>query len=746
MGKIKTTLIAQNYAPLKNFHEVIDSDSLRITIYADNGEGKTFISKAFRMIEDTEMPLSNPYLSFGETKGNFSFRISNDEGNELEKFEIAFEKDKQATCSKPINYIFHTFNQEFIEENIRSVSFDKQKDHIDGYIIGKAKIDIKEDEDKLKEISEEATRKHSAIHEVIDRAIKSIDGIPNIRRIQEYGILSKEYIFLNYTKPISSIEKSVTQYIEEYDLIKSIPENIEPLQELHLPVIDSNWLGKIVDDLVKSFSVSNIAEEFKNKVRAKQLFIEEGVKLLPNSKCPFCEQVISKDASTLLDQYVNFFNDEEAKNIKRFRGYIDQLNQLKQSFTRFCTEVIAGKSRASEYISKYLPSAGDKLLDEIDITNIITFIDKCIETLETKIKNISIALTIEDVKLKMLAEYKSLQTSTKSNNSRISEINKVLSDSTEANRNIRRNICKALFNEIIETVGPQIEECIKLTKEKDNIIASIKEKRKAERVARLDKVSETIKTILNVFFNGKYTFDDKSFLLQCHGTPLMAGQASHVLSEGEKSIIAFAYYLGDIFVKIIDEDDYERLFFIIDDPISSMDFNYVYVLSTIIRDLGSYIPISKHIRIILLTHNLEFMRIIVGNRIMGNCYVLKKGELKKFNSSYTIPYISHLHDIYRISIGKSTVNHTTANSIRHILESLLKFEYPQQNASLAEYVKHNLPDDKHTYTLIQDLSHGGIRPETDPIKEEDYLEICRHVIKFITDKYPGQIEYCKTLT
>lgn len=394
-------------------------------------------------------------------------------------------------------------------------------------------------------------------------------------------------------------------------------------------MIDSNWLGKIVDDLVKSFSVSNIAEEFKNKVRAKQLFIEEGVKLLPNSKCPFCEQVISKDASTLLDQYVNFFNDEEAKNIKRFRGYIDQLNQLKQSFTRFCTEVIAGKSRASEYISKYLPSAGDKLLDEIDITNIITFIDKCIETLETKIKNISIALTIEDVKLKMLAEYKSLQTSTKSNNSRISEINKVLSDSTEANRNIRRNICKALFNEIIETVGPQIEECIKLTKEKDNIIASIKEKRKAERVARLDKVSETIKTILNVFFNGKYTFDDKSFLLQCHGTPLMAGQASHVLSEGEKSIIAFAYYLGDIFVKIIDEDDYERLFFIIDDPISSMDFNYVYVLSTIIRDLGSYIPISKHIRIILLTHNLEFMRIIVGNRIMGNCYVLKKGELKR---------------------------------------------------------------------------------------------------------------------
>ena len=250
---------------------------------------------------------------------------------------------------------------------------------------------------------------------------------------------------------------------------------------------------------------------------------------------------------------------------------------------------------------------------------------------------------------------------------------------------------------------------------------------------------------MDVFFHGKYTFDDKNFLLQCQGTPLMKGQASHVLSEGEKSIIAFAYYLGDIFVKVTSENDYERLFFIIDDPISSMDFNYVYVLSTIIRDLGSYIPISKYVRIILLTHNLEFMRIIVGNRIMEYCYVLKKGELKKFNSNYTIPYISHLQDIYQISIGKSGVSHTTANSIRHILESLLKFENPQQNASLAEYVQHNLPDDKYTYTLIQDLSHGGIRLETNPIKEEDYLEICKHVVKYITDKYPGQIEYCKTL-
>lgn len=74
MGKIKTILAAQNYAPLKHFNGVIDSASLQIAIYADNGEGKTFISKAFRMIEDDEMPLSNNYLSLEHLRAISHFR------------------------------------------------------------------------------------------------------------------------------------------------------------------------------------------------------------------------------------------------------------------------------------------------------------------------------------------------------------------------------------------------------------------------------------------------------------------------------------------------------------------------------------------------------------------------------------------------------------------------------------------------------------------------------------------------
>lgn len=747
MGKIKTTISCSNYAPLKNLKGEIDSDNLCIAIYADNGEGKTFISKAFRLIENSDMPLSDKYLSFGESKGYFNLRISSDK-KQVEQFQLNFEQGELITCLKPSKYIFHTFNQEFIDENIRSFSFDKKQEHINEYIIGKTKIDLKEEETKKDLLVGEATKKREEILFSINKAIRRIDNISNIKRIQEYNLLTEEYIFSNYKNPIANVTKTSNQYITEYDLIKSIPENPDLLKELRLPILQQDLFSSIQKDLEYSFSVSSIAEDFKEKIKSKQRFIENGLRLLSGEeKCPFCEQTIVRGsaANILIDKYIEFFKEEEAKLNNKIQGYIADLNSYAQELKATSNSVLSEKSKALDYITRYIPSASDKDLQAIDIGNICDALNRTIGILQKKIDDISISYSIKDIYAVIDSEHQALQTLIKSINANILAINSILIDSANTNRNIRRDICRALFNEIIANTGALIDESIALTAEKDKIIKSIIEKRNAEKVKRIDKVSETIKSVLEVFFRGKYTFDDKDFSLKCQGTSLSKGQATHVLSEGEKSIIAFAYYLGDVFVKIQEEDDYEKLFLVIDDPISSMDFNYVYILSTIIRDFSSYIPTPKHSRVLLLTHNLEFMRIIIGNRIIGNCYILKNNKLQKFNSTFAIPYISHLNDVYNISIGQNSVNHTTANSIRHILESLLKFENPAQNASLEDFVKTNLPDDKYAYTLIQDLSHGGVRTTISPICDDYYINICKYIILFLTNKYPGQIEFCKTL-
>jgi hypothetical protein len=102
-----------------------------------------------------------------------------------------------------------------------------------------------------------------------------------------------------------------------------------------------------------------------------------------------------------------------------------------------------------------------------------------------------------------------------------------------------------------------------------------------------------------------------------------------------------------------------------------------------------------------------------------------------------------LIDIYNIAYNGINPSHTTANSIRHIIETLTKFEKISiSDNSIADYIKENIPDDTKSYTLINDLSHGGWRTEQAPITDDDYKLICETVINHIREKYKGQIEYC----
>lgn len=111
---------------------------------------------------------------------------------------------------------------------------------------------------------------------------------------------------------------------------------------------------------------------------------------------------------------------------------------------------------------------------------------------------------------------------------------------------------------------------------------------------------------------------------------------------------------------------------------------------------------------------------------------MSNDTIKEFDNNFSVPYISHLLDIYIIARKGGTPSHTTANSIRHIIETLTKFDSISASAdSIAEYIRQNIPNDTKTYTLINDLSHGGWRSEQAPITQMDYKDICEVIIQHI---------------
>ena len=109
-----------------------------------------------------------------------------------------------------------------------------------------------------------------------------------------------------------------------------------------------------------------------------------------------------------------------------------------------------------------------------------------------------------------------------------------------------------------------------------------------------------------------------------------------------------------------------------------------------------------------------------------------------------MPYEEHLNDIYLVSQNDSKYlpNHTTPNSMRHVLETICRFENPKMKleAFIKKYPKLN--ECSYIYSLVQDGSHGIIRKQNN-ILQEDVIRGCQTIIEFLKENYEGQIEHIK---
>lgn len=754
-NKITTIIKCQNIAPIENLTREIKSSSLKMGVFANNGSGKTFLSRLFRLTEKQEELVldengkspTDKLLTFGKNNGTFSFKITDKDGNIKDDFNISITKGQIPTIPDT-KYLYHTFNQDYVEQNIRVLGYEKDSD-IQGFILGKVNIDLKDDEDNLLKIEKEGKTLSAQVEKEINTYVEeNISNIQNIKRLSEYVYLKPNEIFQGIDKDLYEVSKSIDELFTDYNKIKSVPENLEDIENVDRINIDFTSLIEIKENLNNEFSLSSLAEDFKQKIKSKQVFVETGMELLSEKEdnaCPFCEQELQENAVRLIDNYTEYINDTEAKTIKQFKGNIELLSKI----IDFLKSIENANSKRinlfNEYKTKYIPSSEDVELGLINIEEVEKAIQVFIDIIEEKLKDISKPIPVENSIIENIEKHQTLLNSIiVSNNEQIEIINAKKNRIGEENKTVRKEICKCAYNHLIETHKTNIKSIFQLREKWKTLDTEIKKKKEQQKVSKKDKVASTIKAVLNYFFSDKYTLDKETFRLLFYENALEKDQAKDVLSEGEKNIVAFAYYIGDTHLKVESEDDYENLFFIIDDPISSMDFTHVYTVSGVIRDISKIIDQLKRERLIIFTHNNDFMRVLTANNIIDKKLLLKKGELKDFNNNLTVPYINHLIDIFNIARKNELANHTTANSIRHIIETLTKFQNVDiSKDGIAEYIKKNIPNDTKSYTLINDLSHGGWRSEQSPITEDDYKDVCETIVKHIEVYFKGQIEYCE---
>lgn len=746
MAELTIGLKIENIGPHTKIDFTGKTSSLKTAIYANNGSGKTFISRLFRLIENPINQNSDKLLSFTKNQGKMKFEINFKEENKqpvVKTLELNISKGATPTITSPLPFIFHVFNSDYVHDNIESLKYKPDGD-IEGYILGKAQIDLTNEKKELEEKNEDLDTKNEEFKKRVNNQKTILDDKDlGIRKnISEYTSFTIENILrknnLGYTE-----EKSFEELKKENTILNTLPDDL-PNVAPHSANIATDFFDNIEQILKHSYSKSHFAEEFKSKIKSKQGFVESGLKIVVDSKCPFCEQTFDKNALELIDTYTKYLADEEAKIISQIDTFISRVDEFKKQIDSAYKNSLKSKTDFDD-VKKYLPSFKEQSIKPLqDSKGLEDDFSIVISILNDKKSDISKGLSVE-VHIKNIEVFKTNNNDIAINNNKhIDALNKAKNNTNNEKLNIKKRLCKAKYIGILQSEIKNIDEIIALQKKVKEIEEEITKKENQAKALKKDKVTEAFKDFLNVFFAGKYTFDKDNFCLK-FDTHNLISNASDVLSDGEKSIVAFCFFLAETHKKVQKEDDYKKLFFVIDDPISSLDFHYVYSVAQIIRRLNddSRFPIGERLRFLVLTHNIEFMSILIRNKIIDGRFILEKSEIKKLQKELIMPYEEHLRDIYEVSEATKNPSHTTPNSIRHILETINKFEKPNLDfLKYCEDIDLLKDDNEFLYSLIHDNSHGNYRNQiaTTP---DMIIKGCKKVIEVVSSKFDGQIEVMK---
>jgi hypothetical protein len=276
-----------------------------------------------------------------------------------------------------------------------------------------------------------------------------------------------------------------------------------------------------------------------------------------------------------------------------------------------------------------------------------------------------------------------------------------------------------------------------------------------------DRVAETFELLLKAFFGIKYIFDRATFTLK-RGNLSMARGPQRTLSDGEKTAIAFCYFIACVHKKVESSGDYSRLFLVFDDPVTSMSYDYIFEIAQTLKNLSfsdqggisinpGLIGINKHWRpeLLILTHSSYFFNISFANRVVDDSAAFalhndgSKHTLVRLNR-YIAPFQQQLIDVHNVANGKEP-DHGTGNAIRSVLEAVGRFCRPDKADSLTNFLSYLAGEGKFILksTMINSLCHGTYYDETPP--PEDIVMACKETIDVVSHFAPGQLELVKSI-
>lgn len=660
----------------------------------------------------------------------------------------------------PLNVL--VYNKEFRERN-----FGKGK--LNGvFTLGEATAEqikiIEQKTEELKAIKAEGVKKHETFDKLTADKSKLENDFKEATWTKVYkkyetafkeafqGSMQKETfkskLLQEFSSNTAELETLDNLIAKAETIFGEQPERIEPISQIsfeRVVEIETNeiWkkiiVGKANVDIAKLIQRLNIND-----------WVNQGKEYIEDKTCPFCQQETITD--DFKKQIESFFDETYLKDIK-------QLKELKQEYNNL-TQNIINQLNGIETNQKSLSNS------KLDIDKFSAYLKTLIsqnttnnEFLTNKVKEPS--RSIELISIKEQAEL--VLNLINLANSEIKKHNDIVTNyATE-----RSNLIKAIWKYLLEEYKTEISQFNTQKSGLETGITNIEIQYKAK-ITEYKILDTEIKNLNKNVTSIQPTIDEINRILKSYGFlnfEIVPAQeegfyqiqredgsiAETTLSEGEITFITFLYYLQLTKGGISEDEVNNERVLVIDDPISSLDSNVLFVVATLIKDIIKNIKseIGNVRQLILLTHNVYFHKEVsfIDGRTKTcnktNFWILRKNDkvtgLQSFEmnnpiqSSYEL-----LWQELKSDEVKSTL--TIQNIMRRIIENYFKLlgKYGDDDLILKFETKEEQEICRSLISWINDGSHS-INDDLYVELQDRTIDVYKKVFKdiFILTKHEG---------
>lgn len=449
---------------------------------------------------------------------------------------------------------------------------------------------------------------------------------------------------------------------------------VKPLEKIKIQntsvYTDSIWSEIIVS--AKDFGIPEFYRELGNEE-----WVKKGTHFIGEGKiCPFCQQMIHE---SIFNQIKGLLDDNYDKKIDRIERNLDVIkedikgikNKINHEYS-LC-EVFCHDSKAMALSSSLISEAEQVSKNVMD-----------------KIKEPECRINIDNI----LATIDELNEIVNKINIEIERKNSIFLNIDKYKAELKEDFAKSVFDEVEPLVDDILKEIERLDNKASQYNKVVKRFLSFERKAKteinsLTRMTKSTAVARDSINNRLEQLGINGFRLESHDQreyALSRGNSSSKvfasLSEGEKTIITFLYFL-EVCKGTFDDNPIQqhKKVIVVDDPISSLSHNYVYEVAYLIeKEFLKKCGDGGYSQCIILTHNLYFFHELYEH-CKGHVNEYEVFEIYKDNSSKIIEmdaenisneYCSYWKYINRaMNEGGDVV--LLANAMRNVLEMFFSF-------------------------------------------------------------------------